>query len=170
MDGSTPIAGERQDVDLTVHMPTQIFAGVTSHVTRRLDLSAAVRWTDSSTFADSDIEFAGISLQFVPDGKDEWRVAGGASFDVTDRLVLRTGLSYATRVVGNEGISPGLFDDEDVKVSAGFSWTTGAWTLHTMGGYAFDIDRTVSADKAFVIPGSYRSEAGIVMLGVTWQP
>jgi long-subunit fatty acid transport protein len=151
-------------------MPTQIFAGVTCHATRRLDLSLAMRWTDASTFADSDIEFAGISLPFVPDGKDEWRIAGGASFDATDRLALRMGLSYATRVVGNEGISPALYDNEDVKLSVGFSWTSGAWTWHTMGGYSFDIERSVSADKALAIPASYHSKAGIVMLGVTWQP
>ena len=169
LDGSTDFAGEHRDVDLTIQMPTQVFFGITAHPTSRLEISAAVRWTDSSRFGDSDIEFAGLELPFVPDARDEWRTGLGASFRATDDLTLRGGVSYGTALVGSEGVSPLLFDSQDWKISAGASYALGAWTLHLTGGYQFEEERTIAPDEALLLPGRYSNTGGIVLLGVVYR-
>ena len=167
MDGSTPIGGERRDVDLELKMPTVVWGGVTRSLGERLDLSASVRWTDASVFGESKIEFASFAVPFAADAQDEWRFALGAEYDVTQRLTLRTGTSYASRIVGNKGVSPLLFDTEDIKVSGGLGYRIGAWTIDLCAGYAFEAKRSVSPDDALILPGTYEASGPIVMLGAT---
>jgi long-chain fatty acid transport protein len=169
LDGSTNYAGEDRDVDLMIQMPTQVFFGITTHPASRLVISAAVRWTDASRFGDSDIEFADLELPFVPDAQDEWRTGLGASFRATDDLTLRGGVSYGTAIVGSEGVSPLLFDSQDVKISGGGSYALGAWTLHLTGGYQFEEDRTIAPDEALILPGRYSNSGGIVLLGAVYR-
>jgi len=169
LDGSTDYAGAKRDVDLAIQMPTQIFFGITTFPTSRLEISAAVRWTDSSRLGDSEIEFADLELPFVPDAQDEWRTGLGASFRATDALVLRGGVSYGTELVGSEGVSPLLFDSQDVKISAGASYELEAWTFHLTGGYQFEEHRTIAPDEAFILPGRYSNTGGIVLVGVVYR-
>jgi long-subunit fatty acid transport protein len=169
LDGSTRYAGESPDVDLVIQMPTQVFLGITARPTPRLEISASVRWTDSSRLGDSDIEFADVELPFVPDAQDEWRTGLGASVRATDQLTLRGGFSYATALVGNEGVSPLLFDSQDWKITAGASYELGAWTLHLTGGYQFEEERTIAPSEALVLPGRYSNTGGIVLFGVVYR-
>lgn len=169
LDGNTNYAGSSRDVDLLIQMPTQIFAGITTHPTPRLVISAAVRWTDSSRFGKSEIEFADLELPFVPDAQDEWRTGLGASFRATDDLTLRGGISYGTAIVGSEGVSPLLFDSQDVKITAGGSYGLGAWTLHLTGGYQFEEDRKIAPTEALFLPGRYSNTGGIVFLGAVYR-
>ncbi len=168
MDGSTVLAGERVDVDCEVQMPTVLWAGATRRFGERFDLSASVRWTDSSTFGESKIEFSNVSLPFVPDAKDEWRFAVGSDYRWNEKLTLRGGLSYASRIVGNKGVSPLLFDSEDIRLGFGASSELDAWSLHTMAGHAFESERNVSPDDALIFPGEYRASGPVFMLGFTY--
>lgn len=168
MDGSTVLAGERVDVDCDVKMPTTLWAGATRRFGERFDLSASVRWTDSSTFGESKIEFSTVSLPFVPDAKDEWRFAIGSDYRWSEKLTLRGGLSYASRMVGNKGVSPLLFDTEDIRLGFGASYELDSWSLHTMAGHAFEGERNVSPDDALIFPGEYRASGPIFMLGFTY--
>jgi long-chain fatty acid transport protein len=165
LDGSTPIGGERRDVDLELKMPTTVWSGITRHFGERFDLSASVRWTDSSVFGESKIEFSSFAIPFVHDAQDEWRFALGAEYDATDRFTLRAGTSYASRIVGNKGVSPLLFDTEDIKLSGGLGYRIGAWTIDLMAGYAFEGKRHVSRGDALILPGTYEASGPIVMLG-----
>jgi len=169
LDGSTDYAGEDRDVDLVIQMPTQVFFGITTHPTPSFEISAAVRWTDASQFGSSDIEFDDVALPFVPDAQDEWRAGLGASFRATDDLTLRGGVSYGTAMVGSEGVSPLLFDSQDVKITAGASYGMGGWTLHLTGGYQFEEERTIAPDEALILPGRYSNSGGIVLLGVVYR-
>jgi long-chain fatty acid transport protein len=169
LDGSTNYGGSNRDVDLLIQMPTQIFVGITTHPAPRLVISAAARWTDTSRFGESDIEFADLALPFVPDAQDEWRTGLGATFRATDDLTLRGGVSYGTAIVGSEGVSPLLFDSQDVKITAGASYGLGAWTLHLTGGYQFEEDRTIAPDEALILPGRYSNSGGIVFLGAVYR-
>ncbi len=169
MDGSTPVAGVRRDVDLRLEMPMQVSAGTTVRATDRLEVSAALRWTDSSSFEDSEIEFAQFSFPYVPNAKDEWRPSLAIAFEATPTLVLRAGASYASRIVGNHGVSPLLFDTEDIKASGGFSWRRDHWTWDTMVGYSFTGEREVPPGEALILPGSYRAGGTIVMLGFRYE-
>lgn len=166
-NGSTPIAGERRDVDLDLKMPATVWGGVTRHFGDRLGLSASIRWTDASVFGESKIRFASFDIPFVSDAQDEWRFALGAEYDVTDRFTVRAGTSYASRIVGNKGVSPLLFDTEDIKLSGGLGYRIGAWTIDFMTGYQFAAKRSISPSDALILPGGYEASGLIVMLGAT---
>jgi len=169
LDGSTEYAGGRRDVDLVIHMPTQVFAGSTLHVAERFDVSVAARWTDSSRFGRSDIEFAAVSLPLVPDAKDEWRTGIAAIFAARDDITVRGGVDYATAIVGDAGASPLLFDSDDVKIHAGAWYRLGSWTLHLTGGYQFEGETGVAPGEALVLPGRYSNRGGIVLFGVEYR-
>jgi long-chain fatty acid transport protein len=167
LDGSTPINGDRRDVDLELKMPSVVWGGVTRHFGEDLDLSASIRWTDASVFGESKIEYASFAIPFVADAQDEWRFALGASYDITEQLTLRAGTSYASRIVGNKGVSPLLFDTEDIKVSGGLGYDIGSWTIDFTAGYELEGKRHVPPDDALILPGTYEASGPIVMLGAT---
>jgi long-subunit fatty acid transport protein len=169
LDGSTSYAGTRQDTELLLQMPTQVFAGATLHATRRVDFSTALRWTDASRFGHSNIEFAGVETPYIPDAQDEWRTGMGATFRATDDLTVRGAVSYATSIVGAKGASPLVFDSDDFSMSSGISYRVGAWTVHATGGYQFEGERNVSTDEAYILPGRYTNSGGMVLLGATYR-
>ena len=167
LDGSTPIGGERRDVDLELKMPSVVWGGITRHFSEQLDLSASIRWTDASVFGESKIEYASFAIPFVADAQDEWRFALGATYAVTERITLRAGAAYASRIVGNKGVSPLLFDTEDIKFSGGLGYNIGTWTIDVTAGYELEGNRHVPADDALILPGTYEASGPIVMLGAT---
>jgi long-subunit fatty acid transport protein len=171
MDGSTAVPADvRRDVDLEVKMPTQISLGITHQLVDPVSVSISGRWTDSSSFGKSDIEFDGLSaanVPFIPEARDEWRMAIGVEIEPAPAWRIRLGANRSNRIVGTRGVSPLLFDNDDVRISAGLSYRTGAWTFDGMFGYAFHEGRDVSEDKALIVPGHYDSGGGIFMLGFT---
>jgi len=172
MDGSMPLGGGDQDVDLDLEMPAQVFAGVSKHFGERVIASLAVRWTDSSSFGDSMIEFEvteAADAPFVPRAKDEWLVSLGVEYIWSELLTLRLGVGHANAIVGNKGVSPLLFDTQDTRVGVGFSLNLDPWSLDFMAGHAFRGTRNIGADEALLLPGRYSIEGQIVMIGLTWR-
>ena len=169
LDGSTLLADGRKDVDGKLRMPLVVWSGATRHLGERADVSLSLRWTDSSVFQRSRIKYGGIEVPFVPDANDEWRVALGTAIHLTRRTTLLAGTSYASRIVGNKGVSPLMYDGEDVKISLGASHSFGALELHVTTGYAFEFSRNVPAGDALVLPGSYRASGPGVILGMTYE-
>lgn len=170
LDGSVVLAdGRRRDVDLAIQMPTKVALGVTHHVTAKLSLLVAGSWIDSSRFGDSDIQFEDMSafnIPFIPAAKDEWRAALALEYELAQSWKFRFGLSRATPIVGTEGVSPLLFDNEDRRVSLGVGTQRGQWSLDAAFGFAFYDSRDVSSEQALVIPGRYRSGGGIFSVGM----
>lgn len=153
-----PRAG-RQDIRVDVEMPAQVFLGATWQATRRLALSGSVRFTDASTLGDSTIEYEltpRANVGFVPDGRDEWRFALGVEQALGDSWVLRFGTSYASRIVGSRGVSPLVFDGEDVQLSFGAGRELGPLAVDVMTGYALPFERRIAPGSALVLPGAYR--------------
>lgn len=173
MDGSMPVPGVgRQDVGVDLEMPAQVFLGATWQATPGLALSGSVRFTDASSLGDSTIEYEltpQANVGFVPDGKDEWRFALGAEQALVDAWVLRGGVSYASRIVGSRGVSPLVFDGEDVKLTVGVGKEIGAFTIDAVAGWAFPFERRISPASALVLPGVYRGMGGILALGLTYR-
>ena len=171
MDGSTVVpASVRRDVDLDLEMPTQVSLGVTHHLSTTTTVSASARWTDSSRFSDSDIEFDGLeaaNVPFIPFAKDEWRFGLGLEIEPVKGWKLRFGASHSNRIVGKRGISPLVFDNTDNRLSIGLGVELGSWTLDTMAGYSFHEGRDVDAANALIIPGHFDTGGGVAMLGLT---
>lgn len=173
MDGGMPIEGVgHQDVEVDLQMPTQVFLGATWRCTEELTLSGSVRFTDSSTLGDSTIEYEltpQANIAFLPDGKDEWKFALAAEYALREKWKLRIGALYASRIVGSEGVSPLVYDGEDVRVTMGVGREFGRLALDAMGGYAVPFERDISPETALLIPGKYKGGGGIFMLGLTYR-
>ncbi len=88
--------------------------------------------------------------------------------EATRTIVLRGGVSYASHIVGTDGMSPLVFDADDVKIAAGLEWRLGPWRLHAMGDYQFAEERTVSVSEALILPGQYSMEGAIALVGLMY--
>jgi long-subunit fatty acid transport protein len=157
---------------LALEMPTQIFAGVSKHLGERMIASLAVRWTDSSSFGDSMIEFeetGAADAPFVPRAKDEWLVSAALEYVWSDFLTLRVGAGHSNAIVGEKGVSPLVYDAEDTRVAVGFSLNFDHWSLDFMGGHAFRDSRKIAVDEALILPGRYSVSGQIAMIGFTWR-
>jgi len=172
MDGDMKLGEDRQDVDLELEMPAQVFVGVTKHLGERVTVSLAGRWTDASSLGDSIIEFEvtdAADAPFVPAAKDEWLVSGGVEYACNDLLTLRLGFLHANAIVGDKGASPLVFDTRDTRLSAGFSLNFDSWSIDFMAGHGFRDSREIEADEALILPGRYSVEGQVAMLGITWR-
>jgi len=172
MDGDMPLAGSSQDVDLKLKMPMQVFAGVSKHFGERIIVSLAGRWTDSSSFGNSTIEFEvteAADAPFVPSAKDEWLVSAGLEYIWNEFLTLRLGVGHSNAIVGDKGVSPLVFDTQDTRVGVGFSLNLDPWSVDFMAGHAFRGSRDIGADEALILPGRYSIDGQIAMIGITWR-
>ena len=171
MDGSMSLPGGRQDVDLELEMPMQVFVGVSKRFGDRLIASLAGRWTDSSSFGDSMIEFEvtdAADVPFVPRAKDEWLVSLGLEYICSEVFTLRLGVGHANAIVGDKGVSPLVFDTQDTRVGIGFSLNLDPWSIDLMAGHAFRGSRDIGADEALILPGRYSIDGQVAMIGITW--
>ncbi|MEB2283251.1 MAG: outer membrane protein transport protein [Myxococcales bacterium] len=167
LGGSMPVAGTgRQDVDVTLKLPAQIFTGATWRASERVTLSASMRFTNSSTLGHSVIEYEQTpqaNIAFVPDAKDEWKLSAAVEYAIRDPWRLRFGCSWASHIVGSRGANPLIFDNDDFKLSAGVGYDFEHWTVDLMLGYSFYTDRRIGADEALVFPGKYYMDHGAIV-------
>lgn len=173
MDGSMPIRDVgRQDVDVDLKTPTQVFLGATWRCTPQLTLSGSIRFTDSSSLGDSDIEYEltpEANVGFVPDGKDEWKFALGAEYAWQESWLFRFGAMYGSRIVGSRGVSPLVFDTEDIRLTIGAGRTFGNLVVDVTAGYAVPMQRTIAPSAALLIPGEYKMRGGVLLVGFTYR-
>jgi long-subunit fatty acid transport protein len=173
MGGSMPVPGVgRQRVHSDLEVPTQVFLGATWYCMPRLTLSGSVRFTNSSTFGDSLIEYEltpQANSGFVPDAKDEWKFALATEYALWEQTMLRLGTSWASHIVGSKGVSPLVFDGDDAKISIGVGQAFGHWMLDAMAGYALPAERHIAPGTALVLPGAYSMQGAIFMLGLTYR-
>ncbi|HYC57404.1 MAG TPA: outer membrane protein transport protein [Candidatus Binatia bacterium] len=162
--------GEKQDVELDLDQPAQVFVGVNADVTDKLHVGVSGRWTDASIFSDSFFRFEETpsgDIAFIADANDEWRAALGFRYALTPRFQVRLSASYADSIVGDRTVSPLLIDTEDWKVGGGFTF---AWSPDLMfdvtAGHGFEGERDISAGEATAFAGEYRMSGQVVFIGL----
>ncbi|MFN2425909.1 MAG: OmpP1/FadL family transporter [Candidatus Binatia bacterium] len=173
-DGDERVSpGNKQDVELNLDMPAQIFLGINADVTDRLHLGLSGRWTDASTFSDSNFRFEKTpeaSIPYIRSASDEWRIAAGSDYKLTETLSVSTGISYADAIVPDTWVSPLLMDSDEWKFSAGASWILPGnfsdWTLDFAVGHSPTGRRNVSDSEAAIFPGRYTISGQIYMIGL----
>jgi long-subunit fatty acid transport protein len=170
MDGSDEApSGGRQDVNLEVKLPTQLAAGAEHLFTDKLRVMVSVRYTDSSKFGDSDTTFdkmPGVTTPFIPDALDEWRYAIGTRYAWTEHIEMRGGFAYSNRIVGANGVSPLVYDNNHFVLSGGAGYTTGPWTFEFVAGFVPYEDRKVHQDQAAMFPGTFESGGAEIAFGL----
>ncbi|HYB98649.1 MAG TPA: outer membrane protein transport protein [Candidatus Limnocylindrales bacterium] len=162
-------SGNKQDVELDLDQPSQIFVGVNADVTEKLHVGLLGRWTDASIFSQSWFRFEETptgDVAFIADASDEWLIALGTKYALTERITLRLSASWADTIVGDRSVSPLLMDVIDWKIGGGFSL---AWSpdfiIDVTAGHGFEDERDISSAEALIFPGEYRMSGQIVMLG-----
>ena len=173
-DGDDPVAaGDKQDVELNLDMPAQVFLGVNADATDRLHLGLCFRWTDASTFSDSKFRFdetPAADIPYIRSASDEWRIAAGADYALTEALSVSAGVSYADEIVPDAWVSPLLIDSAEWKISAGTAWQLPGrfsdWTVDLAFGHSPTGERNVSDADAAVFPGRYTIGGQIYMIGL----
>ena len=169
-DGDDALGGgHKQDVNLDLELPSQIFLGINANVTDRLSAGLYGRWTDASRFSHSTFRFEDTpqaDVDFIRSASDEWRIAAGVSYRVIDALTVRGGVGYADSIVPDTWVSPLLIDSNEWKISAGLSWEIRGWTLDCTLGHSPTGDREVSASEAVIFPGRYTMSGQIYMIGL----
>lgn len=166
-------AGDKQDVDLDLDMPAQVFVGINADVTDRLHLGLMGRWTDASTFGGSIFRFEdtpAANIPYIRSASDEWRIAAGARYGVTESVDATISFGYADAIVPDSWVSPLIMDAAEWKIGGGLSWTLpggwSAWTIDSAVGYQPDEARNVSDAEAAIFPGRYVIGGTIWMIGV----
>jgi len=173
-DGDDRVSpGDKQDVELNLDMPAQIFVGVNADATDRLHVGLSGRWTDASTFSDSNFRFSQTSSADVPyiqSASDEWRVSAGADYKLLESLNVSFGFSYADAIVPDSWVSPLLVDSAEWKISGGAAWVLPGsfsdWTLDFAIGHSPTGHRNVSDSEAAIFPGRYTIGGQIYMIGL----
>ncbi len=161
--------GNKQDVDLDLELPGQVFLGINADVTERLSAGLYGRWTDASRFSHSTFRFEDTpqaNVNFIRAASDEWRIGAGAAYRATETLTLRGGFGHADSIVPDTWVSPLLIDSNEWKISAGFSWEIRGWTVDCTVGHSPTGDREVSASEAVIFPGRYTIGGQIYMIGL----
>jgi len=169
MEGSDVVTGVgRQDVDLHLDMPMQVNLGVEQTIGQRWRVGAVMRWSDTSSFGESIIKFErtpAADTPFIPDANDEWRVTVGLTYAWSENLELRAGVGRANHIVGNRGVSPMIFDNDDVRIASGIGYDLGDWRLDLSAGLMPHASRVINASDALVLPGRYSTGGYFVMIG-----
>lgn len=170
-DSPSPLGG-KQDVDLDLDMPAQIFLGLNADVTNRLRLGIAGRWTDASTFSDSIFRYEDTpqaNIPFIGSASDEWRISVGADYSLTEAFNVTFGVGFADQVVPDRGVSPLLVDSDEWKITGGFAWAMPGmfrgWTLDATVGYSPTGVRDVADSEALIFPGRYTIGGQLYMIG-----
>jgi long-subunit fatty acid transport protein len=165
--------GAKQDVELDLDLPAQIFVGLNADVTDRLHVGLCGRWTDSSTFSDSNFHFDATPAADVPyigGATDEWRIAAGTSYALTETVTVAGGFSYADSIVPDSFVSPLLVDTGEWKITAGLAWEMpgflSGWTLDAVVGESPTEARNISASEAVIFPGRYNIGGQIYLIGI----
>jgi long-chain fatty acid transport protein len=171
MEGSdADPGGGRQDVDLEIQMPMSLQLGLERRLGKRLRIVSSVRWTDTSVFEHSNVDFEGIPAfkpSFVPKAKDEWRETLGARYAATERLELRAAVAYSNRIVGTTAVSPMVFDNDHYQLSAGAGYRINdTWTADFMAGVVPGADRDVKEAPGVAIAGRYETSGFVFILGL----
>lgn len=169
--GPLPKEGGSADLDL----PESAAIGVSVPICDTLSIQADAAWTGWSSFDDLTVVKDDGSVLSSKDESwnDTWRFALGATIQVSDDLVLRTGCAYDQTPVPDSRHRTARIPDADrtwLTVGAGMS-VTDALTIDV--GYAHlwfddaDINEIYSPLGAALV-GTYEGEVDIVSVQLKW--
>jgi len=117
-----------QGVHGSITLPASASLSVFHQATEKLAFMADVTWTEWSTFDKLVIVFEGTGLagsQASPTTEnwdDTWRYAVGASYQATEKLLLRTGLAYDETPIPDAYRTPRIPGEDRFWVALGFGY------------------------------------------------
>ncbi len=116
---------QTQDINGSITLPAMASISFFHQLTDKLALMADISWTEWSSFDELTINFEGTGIAGNPDTTttenwdDTWRYAIGASYQATERLLLRTGLAYDETPISDEYRTPRIPGEDRIWLSLG---------------------------------------------------
>lgn len=172
--------GDGQSVEAEITIPDNITLGASYLLNSSLDLHASLSWTgwsslDKLTVVNKD-RTAGIDSTTELQWDDTYFLAVGADYYFTEKLTLRSGLSYETGAPPDEFRTPRGVDDDRLGLNLGASFQfSDLLTFHgALTQLVFldkpsiaNVDPRVGSPLAGTVTGEYSTSATLVRLGVS---
>jgi long-chain fatty acid transport protein len=131
---------------------------------------------DTITVTARDPDVAGapaeIVVPFVFDWKDQWVIAVGADYRLSDRTTLRAGYNYGENPVPDETLNPLFPATTEHHATVGAGWLVGGRLIEVAVERAFGNDRTNPNPNPMVNPfgpgARVAHDQWTVSFGVSW--
>jgi long-subunit fatty acid transport protein len=170
MKGSVGVAGDREDLRFTFHVPQQVFLGAAWHPTPCLALTAVGQWSDTSAFERSRFEFSrtpALNFAFAPKSHDVLRGGAGIEYQAHPRISLRAGFARNQAALEPRSVTPLVYDVSGFIIGGGFGVDLGRWIVDLTSGVSVFDDRKINGNEARVFPGRYSSNGPVVYAQLT---
>jgi len=174
---------DSNDAEAEITTPDVFTLGASHSLTDRLIGHLSFSYTNWSIFKDLTLNANNVigGAQPIPPSvveqnwDDTYMVALGSTFNMSEKTILRGGLSYETGAVDNAFRTPRSQDTDRIGLGLGASFALGAVTLDLGLNHIFyqgDIDLNVAAvpleGKIQGISGSYDTSATLLRAGVEY--
>jgi long-chain fatty acid transport protein len=106
--------------------PASVNFGVFHEINERWAVMGEAQWTDWSTFEELRVEYDNNNQPDTitkQDWSDQWFLAAGARYMVTEDLGLRFGVAYDQSPVKNSTRTPRIPDNDRYWIAAGLNWS-----------------------------------------------
>lgn len=171
------LAGAANSDQASAELTTpDVFTLSASHaMSEKLMGHLSLGYTNWSVFKTLQLNVSGFPISVVPQNWDDtYMVALGSTYNMSEKTVLRGGLSYETGAVDNQFRTPRSQDTDRVGLGLGASFALGAVNLdlalnHIV--YLGDIDLDIAADLGSGKPaakGSYDLSSTLLRVGVEY--
>ena len=158
MGGLADVVGTHEDLRLNLDVAQQVIIGAAWRPRPDWLFTVAGRWSDTSVWEDSELEFQNtpaLDQPFATDARDVLRIGAGVEYRLREDLVLRSGVARGQATMGASSITPLAYDVNDLVLAIGFGLTRGRWIVDGHFGAAIGDDRWVTAAEARAIPGRF---------------
>lgn len=171
--GGGTIGTQDDNFSLNFHAPQAVSVGLAYQATRRLTVLAQAHWTDYPEFEKSVIHFnqhPELDHPEIADARAVFRYGAGVEYQMTEAVVLRTGIAHEDWMIGPTSLSPLLYDTADTYMGLGVGIrATRQWTIDGTLSKGFSDDRTVSAAQNPSFPGRYSLDTVALNFMITYH-
>jgi long-subunit fatty acid transport protein len=170
MDGTVGVAGKREDLSFTFHVPQEVIFGAAWRPMSRLLITTFGRWHDTSAFEKSIFEFShtpALDFPFAIESRDAWRTGVGIEVQAHPRLAIRAGAAYNTAALSSRSVTPVVYDNSGIITGGGLGIELGRWIVDLTAGIGFFDDRKIEQSEARIFGGRYTSAGPVTYAQVT---
>lgn len=164
----TPMGNQRSDLTTVFYFPGRASIGAAAKIDKWL-ISADATWFDYSSTDVTNINYASWPDSKLRLGwKNSWKYALGAEYSATDKIKLRTGLGYQSKVVPDSTCNPITPDTNGISASVGLGIKVSeAIKIDLAYLHAWGKERKVPLSQAGA--GKYSASIDILSLAVVYS-
>jgi long-chain fatty acid transport protein len=167
-DVSTDPLGIDVRADLEMPLPATLRGALVHDVNEKWTIMGSLGWEQWSDYDEQAVSGPNASRNIVRNWDDTWRVALGAQYHYSDKLMLQAGFAYDSSPVDDEDRTADMAVDEQIRLAAGFEYQINP--NMTIGSNLTYIDLGDARIEDADFTGSYDSN-WLVVFGVysKWQ-